>query len=270
MKLKFYLFLLPAFVLSCNQNNKNNQEIKQNNDRLLVAVAWYQHSAEMAALYYQGFNIARERLDETLKNYKKGKPPVVVVDVDETMLNNSPFETSLLTNEDSLSGWYNWTSKASAKPLPGALEFAKYAESKKVEIFYITNRDDNERASTIKNLASAGFPFADEVHLLTKSDLSYAAGNTSSKAGRRARVAENHEIILLIGDNLNDFDEKFEDRSRNNGRDSVLKYSSEFGKKFIVLPNPIYGAWEKPLYNYIDTLTNAQKASLMKEKLIRE
>jgi len=271
MKSKIYLiFVISMLFIVCNNNEKTNTDNKNSYDKLLTAVSWYQHSAEMEALYFQGFNIARQRLDEAILANKKGKPLAVVVDIDETMLNNGPFETTLINETDNLSGWYKWTDKASAKALPGALEFAKYTESKNVKIFYITNRDDNERVSTLKNLANTGFPFAVEEHLLTKSDLSYSSGNTSSKAGRRAKVAENHQIVLLIGDNLNDFSENFEDRSHNDGKDSVAKYSNRFGEKFIILPNPMYGAWEKPLFEYKDSLTNEEKTQLMKSKLIKE
>jgi 5'-nucleotidase (lipoprotein e(P4) family) len=199
----------------------------------------------------------------------QNKPLAVVVDIDETMLDNSPFETALIDSAGNLSKWHNWTSKASARALPGALEFALYSQGKGVEIFYITNRDDNERTATLINLQKEGFPYANEDHLLTRSDLNYATGNTSSKSGRRAKVAENHTIVLLIGDNLNDFSEIFEDRSHNDGKEAVEKNREQFGKLFIVLPNPMYGAWEKPLYNYKDGLSEEQKTLMLKEKLLK-
>lgn len=270
MKPKVYLAILLSTALFSCSSTKQTTIATSNHDKLIMAVAWYQHSAEMTALYYQGFNIARQRLDQAVDTNLSARQLAVVVDIDETMLDNSPFETTLINNEDFQKGWYGWTAKASARALPGALEFAKYAQSKKVDIFYITNRDDNERAVTLKNLQNQGFPFATEDHLLTKSDLSYTTGNTSSKTGRRARVSESHEIILLIGDNLNDFSEVFEDRSVNNGKDAVVKNQSQFGQKFIVLPNPMYGAWEKPLYNYKDGLSDEDKTLLLKAKLIGE
>ncbi len=266
----FYSIIISVLFTSCRSIQKTELSSGFQQDKLLVSVSWYQHAGEMEALYYQGFNIARLRLDESVTANTNNKPLAVVVDIDETMLNNSPFETTLITNEDKLSGWYNWTSKAKAKALPGALEFAKYAQEKHVEIFYITNRDDNERASTLKNLETEGFPFATDDHLFTKSDLSYSTGNTSSKEGRRTKVSEKHEIILLIGDNLNDFSEIFEDRKINDGKEAVDKNREMFGKKFIILPNPMYGAWEKPLYEYRDSLTDNEKTRLLKSKLKTE
>ena len=263
------LLLVSAFLISCKSVQKTTATSFSENDKLLMAVAWYQHSAEMTALYYQGFNIAQQRLDEAIIKNTLGKSLAVVVDIDETMLDNSPFETAVINSRDNLSGWYNWTKEARAEALPGALEFAKYSQMKNVEIFYITNRDDNERSVTLKNLLNEGFPYATEDHLLTRSDLAYSTGNTSSKTGRRAKVSENHEIILLIGDNLNDFSEIFKDRSSNNGKAAVADNREQFGQKFIVLPNPMYGAWEKPMYNYQDNLNDEEKLKLMKSKLVK-
>jgi 5'-nucleotidase (lipoprotein e(P4) family) len=262
--------LIVINFFSCNHTIENKIPDNQSYNSLLMAVSWYQHSSEMTALYYQGFNIAKLRLDEAIKTKTSAKPLAVVVDIDETMLDNSPFETLLLNQSYKLSDWYKWTSKASAKALPGALEFANYAQSQKVEIFYITNRDDNERAGTLKNLENQGFPNSDEKHLFTKSDLSESTGNTSSKEGRRNKVAGNFEIALLIGDNLNDFSGLFEDRKINYGKEAVEKNKDMFGKKFIILPNPMYGAWEKPLYDYKDKLSETEKIQLIKSKLKTE
>lgn len=262
--------LLSVLLVSFASAQTNSIVTNHSQDKLLVAVSWYQHSAEMTALYYQGFNIARQRLDEAIAENSKKQPLAVVVDIDETMLDNSPYESMVIDSTDNLSGWKHWTARAIARALPGALEFALYSQSKHVEIFYITNRDDNERVATLLNLQKEGFPYATEDHLYTRSDLSYNTGNTSSKDGRRAKVSENYKIVLLIGDNLNDFSGIFEDRSHNYGKEAVEKNREKFGQLFIVLPNPMYGAWEKPLYNYQDGLSEEQKTLMLKEKLIKQ
>ena len=271
MKHVIYSFLLASTLLvSCVATQKTAETTYSENDRLLMAVAWFQHSAEMEALYYQGFNIAAQRLDEAVAANAGNNKLAVVVDIDETMLDNSPYETTVIRSGNSPSGWFNWVEKSRARALPGALEFANYAQTKNVEIFYITNRNTGERAATIKNLQNERFPFADDDHLLTRDDLSFSAGSTSSKEGRRIKVAINFEIILLIGDNLNDFAVDFEDRKENNGKDAVATYRAQFGKKFIVLPNPMYGAWEKPLLDYNEGLTEDEKTKLIKAKLKEE
>jgi 5'-nucleotidase (lipoprotein e(P4) family) len=235
-----------------------------------MAVAWFQHSAEMEALYFQGFNIATQRLDEAVAASNGAGNLAVVVDIDETMLDISPHMTTVIQSGDTPAAWAAWVEKSKAKALPGALEFANYAQSKKVSIFYISNRKANERAAVLKNLRKEGFPFADDDHLLTRDDLSFSTGDTSSKEGRRIKVAVNYDIILLIGDNLSDFAVDFEDRSVNNGKEAVETNRAQFGKKLIILPNPMYGAWEKPLLEYKDGLSAEEKTRLIKAKLKAE
>ncbi|NVO19934.1 MAG: 5'-nucleotidase, lipoprotein e(P4) family [Bacteroidetes bacterium] len=263
----FFPLFLFAILLTAKQASSQNKTDVKPNDRLLSAVSWYQNSGEMEALYYQGFNIAHERVAKALLTHKSGKPLAVVVDIDETMLDNSPYETSLIQQGEDKNGWKKWTEKAAAKPLPGALEFASYAQSKKVDVFYITNRDNTERKSTLANLVSAGFPYATEDHLLTRGDTAFSMGNTSSKEGRRTKVSQTHEIVVLLGDNLNDFSNVFENRHENNGKAAVQQNMEAFGKKFIILPNPMYGAWEKPVYDYKEGISEEKKAELMREKL---
>jgi 5'-nucleotidase (lipoprotein e(P4) family) len=265
--LHYFLIASVTLLYACSSSNEKSDLRFNEFDKLLTSVSWYQHSAEMNALYHQGFNIAKERLDKVLEANKQGKPLAVVVDIDETMLDNSPFETTLILKGETKNGWNEWTDQARAEALPGALEFARYAQSKNVDIFYVTNRDSSERSSTLKNLDSLGFPNATQDHLLTRDDTSFSTGNTSSKAGRRAKVASTHEIVLLIGDNLNDFSEVFEDRKANDGKAAVEENKELFGRKFIILPNPIYGAWEKPLIDFKKDLSESEKSELMKAKL---
>ncbi len=206
-----------------------------------MSVLWYKQSAEMKACYYQTFNFAKKLLDEKIAGEETNKlPKAVVVDVDETMLDNSPYEVELINTGIAYTSesWKAWTDKASAKALPGSLDFVKYAESKGVEVFYISNRKLNEVESTMKNLKNIGFPYADKKHILFKDQ-------TSDKTERRANVSENYEIILLIGDNLRDFDELFKNRETNNGFDIVEENKEAFGDKFLILPNPMYGEWGK-------------------------
>ncbi len=266
-RLIFIALIAITLGLSGCVVTKPQAQLPDNHDYLLMSVAWYQNSGEMQALCYQAFNVATLRFDEAVKNNTQNKPLAVVVDIDETMLDNSPYETHVITEGEDRNGWIGWTDKAEAKALPGAVDFARYVQQQHAEVFYITNRDDNERASTLKNLQAEGFPFADESHLLTRNDTAYSSGNTSSKAGRRAKVSSTHEIVLLLGDNLNDFSELFEDRKTDNGKAAVEENKELFGKRFIVLPNPIYGAWEKPLYDYKPNLSGKQKTEILKSKL---
>lgn len=259
---KLILFIAGiAFLLgSCQQESFNQQKSQ---DHLIMSVLWYQKSSEMKALYYQCFNWAKLRVEMDVTNNKSDKKKAVVVDIDETMVDNSPFEGYCINTGTSFTSesWSNWTSQVSAKALPGAVEFSKYAEEKGVEVFYISNRSVDDFDVTLENLQKENFAFADSAHLLLKT-------TTSSKKARRETVEENYEIILLLGDNMGDFSEIFEDRSDNYGFNLIEENKDKFGDRFIVLPNPMYGSWEKAVLDYKKELTDEEKYDLRKSKLL--
>jgi len=265
MKKQIYtLFVFALALASCSNSNTTTttSQIKQN-DYLTMSTLWYQRASECRALYYQAFNFAKHALVANLADSKSEKPKAVVVDIDETVLDNSPFEAYSIRSGKAYSAelWKEWTEKAAARATPGSLEFLKFAESKGVETFYISNRTVAETAVTLKNLKDLGFPFADEAHILLKTD-------TSVKTVRRDKVSQTHDILILAGDNIGDFDELFEDRSKQFGFESVDSHKDEFGKRYIVLPNPMYGSWERVAFKGQKGLNPEQKNELRKEALI--
>jgi 5'-nucleotidase (lipoprotein e(P4) family) len=129
-----------------------------------------------------------------------------------------------------------------------------------VEVFYITNRLENERQSTLINLKKFGLPNADDNHLLLKSI-------TSGKEPRRQQVAATHEIVMLLGDNLADFSILFDKKNPTERFNNTVSSVKEFGNRFIVIPNPGYGDWESTLWNYNYKMTSAQKDSVYRSVL---
>lgn len=247
------------FAGACNYTKVTSYTVS-NNDYTQLATLYFQQAAECRALYYQGYQLAQLRLDEALKQPPKDKI-AVVVDIDETLLDNSPYQAWCILNGKSYpEGWTEWTLRAEAKALPGAVEFLNYAVSQGVEVFYITNRKSNEREATIKNLQKEGFPLADSLHILTRID-------DSNKENRRQAVAKSHNIVLWIGDNLNDFADFWEKQSPQTRQALTDSLRTEFGRRFIVLPNPMYGDWENALYSYNFKLSARQKDSIRKTYL---
>ncbi len=225
------------------------------------ASAFQQRAAEYRALCYQAYNIARLRLDEIVKA-SPTKPRAIVTDIDETVLDNSPYAVlrGLQGLDYSLSTWHEWTALGQADTLPGAFDFFTYAASKGIEVYYITNRDEAERKGTLDNLKKFKFPYADDKHLMLKQ-------STSSKEERRTSLARTHDIVMLLGDNLGDFHFLFDKKSSDDRNSNVDALSSQFGNRFIILPNPTYGDWEGALYNYNWNLTPAQKDSAIRARL---
>lgn len=228
------------------------------------AVLWQNASAEAYWIYEQAYEQAATKLMwnivELAATYGEGqprKPMAVIVDIDETVLDNSPYQVEAIEHGRTFDpqDWRAWTDKAIARPSPGALEFLLHAQQASCEVFYITNRETAERASTLKNLIAHGFPNADEAHLLLMD-------GTSDKTERRARVHATHDVVLLVGDQLRDFDERFKDRSVNNGKATVDALADSLSKYFILLPNPMYGTYRDAVQG---KGTEAEKHARMKQ-----
>lgn len=236
--------LLLSFTAVAKPIEKNTtQDIARITEQGLNAILW-QQSAEAKALYYQTFNLARWQLEQTLKTYNKNKLPAIVMDIDETLLDNSPYAARMIANQQFYpKGWLEWINEAKAKPLPGALEFLNYANSQNVTIFYITNRKTDKKEATIKNLQKYGFPQLKASHLLFKT-------TDESKEHRRLRISATYEIIMLIGDKLTDLSTVFDQASLLKRNKEVKKMRDAFGQKFILLPNPMYGDWLEAVTDY--------------------
>lgn len=243
----------------CRAQNNQQQALSIANGGKTWASLYQQRAAEYKALCFQAYNIARLRLDEALKKRKGKKPLAVITDVDETLLDNSPYDAARAINnqEFDLKAWKVWTAKGIADTVPGAPSFFKYAASKGVTVFYITNRDEDEREGTTKNLKRYGLPYSDQQHIILRS-------STSSKEDRRQHVLKNYHIVLFCGDNLPDFDSAYDNKpaqaSRNASTEKLKRY---FGKQYIVIPNPAYGDFENAFFGN-QKLTPAQKDSVIR------
>lgn len=227
----------------------------------LFTTVFQQRAAEYRALCYQAYNIARLRVDQ-LPASPPEKPFAIMTDIDETVLSNAAYQAhqTLQGKDYDAPSWYQWTAMAEADTVPGALRFLKYASSIGIKIFYVTNRDEEEREGTLKNLQRFDFPDAVNEHLFLK-------GEISSKEERKQQILMKHDIVLLIGDNLNDLSKAFEKKLPGDRMQVTDSLSQQFGKTLIVLPNAVYGDWENALYHYNYQLSPAQKDSILRSAL---
>ncbi|HET6996600.1 MAG TPA: 5'-nucleotidase, lipoprotein e(P4) family [Chitinophagaceae bacterium] len=263
----FLILVCPSMLLiACSGSKRSSSSPTPSynivTDGKLWSSLFEQKAAEYQALCLQAYNIARLRLDDALQQ-PSSKPKAIITDIDETFLDNSPFSVhqALQGKDYESAGWAEWTAKAMADTLTGALSFFNYAASRNVEIFYISNRRETEREGTLQNLRHFHFPLADEQHLILRKDV-------SSKEPRRQQVAATHEIVLLLGDNLADFSAFFDGPKTTSERAAnVQRLALEFGKRFIVLPNANYGGWEDAVYGNNFSLSPQQKDSAIKSIL---
>lgn len=219
----------------------------------LFTSAWIQRSAEYKALCHQAYNIAKMRIDEEIAS-KPSRPLAVITDIDETILDNSPNSVyqALKGKDYEDESWDKWCDMGKAKALEGSLDFFKYAKSKGVEVFYVTNRTEKNKKGTILNLKNLGFPNADDEHLLFREE-------TSDKTKRRQKIEQFYKVVLYIGDNLGDFLNKYDSSSESVREKGVTYDKDKFGKNFIILPNPNYGTWEKAMNGGYPSLSEKDK-----------
>ncbi len=242
-----------ATISTAQQGAAQQPAVVADNEYQVGAVLFMQKAAEFRALAYQAFNIARMRFDadfdkRNLKKLAKAERQMiraVVVDIDETVLDNSPHQAELIKNRMPFTGsiWTAWVNRREAKPIPGAVEFLKYANSKGARVFYVSNRNEAEKQGTIDNLKAVGFPDVSDETVLVRT-------TESGKEARRQSIAAKHRIVLLMGDNLNDFSNVFERKSVGDRFAEVDRTRELFGEKYIVLPNAMYGDWESAIYEY--------------------
>jgi len=180
-------------------------------------------------------------------------PPAIILDVDETVLDNSPYDAMLVKENKTFSNetWNYWLSLKQAKAVPGAVNFLNTAQQKGVTIFYVTNRkcapvsDDPcpQDGQTFENLQNIGIEnvLAENVMLRNEQD-DWGRDKTS----RRAFVAEKYRVIMLFGDNLGDF---VADTVKTQEARSVLTEDNlkHWGHDWFMLANPAYGSWENVL-----------------------
>lgn len=260
---KFILVCLTVLLsLSyCNVNAYAKEIVPTCNlqEQNTMSTLWYQTSGEARALYYQGYNIGKLKLDKAL--HKKPKNPAVILDLDETVFNNSPYDAwTVLTGQGYPAKWEEWVQKAEAAALPGVIDFLKYADKKHVDIYYISNRTVAQSKATLKNLKRIGAPQANINHLLLKKP------GEEGKEARRQQVAQNHEIILFFGDNLTDFS-GFDNQTVEKRNQTTDEKKEQFGDKLIIFPNPMYGDWEGAIYRYDYTLPDEEKSQLRRDNL---
>lgn len=236
MKHTSFLICLLLTITAC-RTQKATQSTTSLQHGPAWGALWQQRAAEYKALCLQAYQLAAIRVEE-MSHQQTLRPRAVVTDIDETVLDNSPFSVTSAFNGQPFTqqAWEQWTSKAICDTVPGALAFFKYAASTGLTIYYITNRQESERAATLKNLRKWDFPFADNEHLILSS-------GSSDKEPRRSAIEKKYEIAMLVGDNLGDFSDVFYKKTSDERNAAVERLHAEFGRRFIMLPNVMYGDW---------------------------
>ncbi|HET8860810.1 5'-nucleotidase, lipoprotein e(P4) family [Marivirga sp.] len=264
--MRSFIFIISVFTVSACQPISKEKPLTSEEKlsmQLGNATLWFQQSAEMEASFLQAYHKGKMLLKikmDTLSNSEL--KPAVVLDLDETVLDNSPYEARLFLEGKNYGSesWEKWCKEAKAEALPGAADFLNFADSLGLQIFYVSNRKIGVFEPTLKNLKILKLPQAEKEHLLLRT-------TKSDKTERREMVKAGHNVLLYIGDNLTDYDQKFADRDSTLGKSLVKKYRKELLHNFIMLPNPMYGEWESAIYGNEFTKTADEKLELRRRIL---
>lgn len=256
------------------------------------------------------------------------RPLAVVLDIDDTIVSNAPFQAYYLDHPEAranFNAWEQWILHQN-ELIPGARDFLEHADKHGIQVFYVTARGPQDKEATIRFLQKAGLPFPDATHLLMND-------RSGSKMNHFARLARRYDIICYLGDNAGDFpigavredneiiykkeageiksgiattqNSDAEEKNKfireeketsaapgtqlQTGKDktkmmldiaAMLKhdknakrnrivddYKRDFGTKFILLPNPLYGDWESNLAKKYRKLPAEQRIALRKAAL---
>lgn len=215
------------------------------------ALAWFQTAAEYRAICLQTYESAKHHSLMALNAAGTNKrPPAVVMDIDETVLDNSAFNAFLaergLPYSESL--WQSWVNAnpGSVVAVPGAVSYVQAMRKTNVAVLFISNRDVALTNVTISRMAELGFGNTAEL----AAGMRFRSGSSSSKEERRKQVESEYRLLAAVGDNLADFADEFEASKTGSAHDrwdrvTAPETAGNWGTKWFVLPNPIYGDWEK-------------------------
>lgn len=225
----------------------------------ILAYDWLIYSGEAMANKQQAYNSAIKQLPALMQE-KSTKPKAVVLDIDETCLNNAPGNGYQLANNTSFSQdiWNKWVFAAEATPIQGAVEFTKAASSAGAQVFYVSNRTGDKLDATVKNLAKYGFADSTKAgHVILNTT------NAPNKVSRFEALEQSYDVVMYVGDQITDLGPHFLGESLDEVRDKVELYKNDFGTRLIQIPNPTYGVFTTYLFG--KDKTDEEQVEISKE-----
>ena len=252
---------LQALAADAEQGGPTGEGL---NNALSWAVAWKQTAAEYFALCHQAYNMARLQVEKALQTHDpEAKSLAVITDLDDTVIHAASYWGHLVNEnldffDDAI--WDEWLPENQVTEVPGARDFFNFCAASGVQVFYVTNRDQGERTYeyALRQLQTLQFPFADEEHLTVFRD-------TSDKSSARERIGQHHEVVLLIGDNLNDYKRDYYVKDVDERRALMERDRDDFGTRFIVLPNPTDGHWVRAIFGDSEPAASDANRRILKQ-----
>lgn len=214
-----------------------------------AALAWMQLSAEYSAVCEQTYSNALEKVTQGVAEQKEsnGKPLAVIMDLDETVLDNSKYQVYMndLGLKPSVESFAVFVSSfpGAVNTVPGAKRFIKGVEKQGVSAVFVSNRPETIRRATIRtlvfhNILPSRAEYRDRLLLMED--------GMSDKNHRFREVLRRYKVVAWIGDQLGDFPVDIDvprGAPVESRRLGLQPYALEFGTNWFILPNPVYGDW---------------------------
>jgi 5'-nucleotidase (lipoprotein e(P4) family) len=252
-------------VAACARAGPANDDLR---NPLLWAAAWRETAAEFGALCHQAYNLARLRVELAIaRRAATDRPLAVITDVDDTVFHSASYWGHLIEEGRDFfddAAWDEWVTKDLFTAVPGALDFVNFCRENDVEVFYVTNRDQGERTHehALRQLQGLGFAYADDSHLTVYRE-------TSDKTPTRESVAASHEVVVILGDNLNDYKRDYYVADVYERYALMERDRLDYGDRFVLLPNPTDGHWVRAIFGESEPEPSDENRALLRRAAIR-
>jgi 5'-nucleotidase (lipoprotein e(P4) family) len=203
-----------------------------------LSIKYMRDSEEYAAIARQTYRLAGEAVTRS----NPSGAWVVVLDVDETTLDNSTYqvERAVYGLPFEITSWNAWIERRQAPAVPGVVDFVGLVHRAGGRVAWITDRSAAVTEATRTNLRQAGL-WTDDDRLCAQKNAQH------TKAQRRAEVlsgagecswsGQSMRVVAFVGDQVTDFPAAAE-KIPDTGTDEA------FGRTCFLLPNSMYGGWE--------------------------
>jgi len=221
--IKKIVFKILAITIVCSSF------LQSKNQKLPNDIRWVVNSDEYKLLCNQIYNEAILTLDDIVKQNSNLKSATIIIDLDETVLDNSKYQVENFFKGESfnMKSWAKWVNRAEADLVPGVMRFIESIRKHNIQIVFISNRMHERLDATVENLKNLNIYDEGDIFLLRldKSDKKHIRRNEVITGSNRMEQYGSFNIIMSVGDAMGDFDLENTDI------------------KNIILPNPMYGKW---------------------------
>ena len=221
-------------------------------NKLSTAVKWYNDSAEKNALYLQIFRLAKPVLDANKqKLVTDGAGCGVVFGIDQTLLDNTPYQVALERSHTSfnLDSWGRYVNDANSSAEPGAAEITNYVHSIGCKVNLVTNRLASLQKPTEANLKKQGVYFDQVLYAADPKAYDKNPRFDSIVNGTAPSKLDKQIVIAYFGSDIQDFPYSKQSAYKTKNPNKASVYSkfgdTNYGDTYFVLPNVMYGSWDE-------------------------